>query len=279
MKDFKGKVAVITGAASGIGRALAEKCAHEGMKVVISDIDEKGLRRTERRLKREDSDVLSVLTDVSKAKEIEELAKKTIDAFEEVHLLFNNAGVAIPKLTWEYELEDWEFVLGINLMGVIYGIRTFIPIMIKQDTECHVVNISSIEGLLSNGVGGSTYGVCKHALVFLSERLTQELEENGPKIKVSVVCPGFVKTNIFMASINRLPEERKSEFFQSEIDEERMEQLQEFLEQSPGIMPDEVADIVFQGIRDEKLHILTHKQPILKEHIKERFDTILKAFD
>jgi len=279
MKDFKGKVAVITGAASGIGRALAEKCAHEGMKVVISDIDEKGLRRTERRLKREDSDVLSVLTDVSKAKEIEELAKKTIDAFGEVHLLFNNAGVAIPKLTWEYELEDWEFVLGINLMGVIYGIRTFIPIMIKQDIECHVVNISSIEGLLSNGVGGSTYGVCKHALVFLSERLTQELEENGPKVKVSVVCPGFVKTNIFMASINRLPEERKSEFFQSEIDEERMEQLQEFLEQSPGIMPDEVADIVFQGIRDEKLHILTHKQTILKDAMKERFDTILKAFD
>ncbi|MBA7680404.1 hypothetical protein ES703_88719 [subsurface metagenome] len=99
-------------------------------------------------------------------------------------------------------------------MGVIYGIRIFIPIMIKQDTECHVVNISSIEGLLSNGVGGSTYGVCKHALVFLSERLTLELEENGPKVKVSVVCPGFVKTNIFMASINRLPEERKSEFFQ-----------------------------------------------------------------
>lgn len=279
MKDFKGKVAVITGAASGIGRALAEKCAHEGMKVVISDIDEKGLRRTERRLKREDSDVLSVLTDVSKAKEIEELAKKALEAFGEVHVLFNNAGVAIPKLTWEYELEDWEFVLGINLMGVIYGIRTFIPIMIKQDTECHVVNISSIEGLLSNGVGGSTYGVCKHALVFLSERLTQELEENGPKVKVSVVCPGFVKTNIFMASINRLPEERKSEFFQSEIDEERMEQLQEFLEQSPGIMPDEVADIVFQGIRDGKLHILTHKQPILKDAMKERFDTILKAFD
>lgn len=279
MKDFKGKVAVITGAASGIGRALAEKCAHEGMKVVISDIDEKGLRRTERRLKRGDSDVLSILTDVSKAKKIEELAKKTIDAFGEVHLLFNNAGVAIPKLTWEYELEDWEFVLGINLMGVIYGIRTFIPIMIKQDIECHVVNISSIEGLLSNGVGGSTYGVCKHAIVFLSERLVMELEENGPKVKVSVVCPGFVKTNIFMASINRLPEERKSEFFQSEIDEERMEQLQEFLEQSPGIMPDEVADIVFQGIRDEKLHILTHKQPILKDAMKERFDTILKAFD
>jgi NAD(P)-dependent dehydrogenase (short-subunit alcohol dehydrogenase family) len=279
MKYFKDKVAVITGAASGIGQSLAYRCGKEGMKVVISDIDEKRLRRTERKLKREGAEVLSVTADVSKSRDIEDLAKKALDTFGAVHLLFNNEGVAIPKLTWEYELEDWEFVLGINLKGVIYGVRTFIPIMIKQDTECHVVNISSIEGLLSNGVGGATYGVCKHALVFLSERLTQELEENGPKIKVSVVCPGFVKTNIFMAAINRLPDEIKDGFFQAEMDEDTMENLQEFLEQSPGIMPDEVADIVFQGIKDEKLHILTHKQPVLKEMLKERFDTILKAFD
>lgn len=279
MKDFKDKVAVITGAASGIGQALAYQCGKEGMKVVISDIDEKRLRRTERKLKREGTEVLSVRTDVSKPGDIEELAKKALDTFGAVHLLFNNAGVAIPKLTWEYELEDWEFVLGINLKGVIYGVRTFIPIMIKQDTDCHIVNIASIEGLLSNGVGGATYGVCKHALVFLSERLAQELEENGPKIKVSVVCPGFVKTNIFMASINRLPDEVKDGFFQAEMDEETMENLQEFLEKSPGIMPDEVAAIVFQGISDERLHILTHKQPVLKELLKERFDTILKAFD
>ena len=279
MKEFKDKVAVITGAASGIGQSLAYRCGKEGMKVVISDIDEKRLRRTERKLKREGSEVLSVRTDVSKPDDIEELAKKTLDTFGAIHLLFNNAGVAIPKLTWEYELEDWEFVLGINLKGVIYGVRTFIPIMIKQDTECHIVNVSSIEGLLSNGVGGATYGVCKHALVFLSERLTQELEENGPKIKVSVVCPGFVKTNIFLSSINRLPDEAKDGFFQSEMDEESMKNLQEILEQSPGIMPDEVADIVFQGIREEKLYILTHKQPVFKEIIKERFDTILKAFD
>jgi NADP-dependent 3-hydroxy acid dehydrogenase YdfG len=279
MKDLKDKVAVITGAASGIGQALAYQCGKEGMKVVISDIDEKRLRRTERKLKREGSDVLLVITDVSKPGDIENLAKKTLDTFGEVHLLFNNAGVALPKLTWEYELKDWEFVLGINLMGVIYGIRTFIPIMIKQDTECYVVNISSIEGLLYNGVGGATYGVCKHALVFLSERLTQELEENDLKIKVSVVCPGFVKTNIFMSSINRLPDEVRDGFFQAEMDEETMENLQEFLEQSPGINPDEVADIVFQGIKDEKRYILTHKQPVLKEMLKERYDTILKAFD
>ena len=128
-------------------------------------------------------------------------------------------------------------------------------------------------------MGGATYGVCKHALVFLSERLAMELEENDLKVKVSVVCPGFVKTNIFLSSINRLPEEVRDGFFQTEMDEETMETLQEFLEQSPGIMPDEVADIVFQGIREEKLHILTHKQPVLKEMLKERFDRILNAFD
>ncbi|MFX1325394.1 MAG: SDR family NAD(P)-dependent oxidoreductase [Promethearchaeota archaeon] len=279
MKDFKDKVAVITGAASGIGRGLAEKCAMEGLRVVISDINEKSLRRTERSLKRKGCDVLAVITDVSKAEEIEDLANKTIDAFGEVHMLFNNAGVALPKLTWEYELEDWEYVLGINLKGVIYGIRTFIPIMIKQDTECHVINISSIEGLLSNGIAGATYGVCKHALVFLTERLAIELEENAPKIKVSVVCPGFVLTNIFLASIDRLPDERKNEFLREDMDEERMEALQDFLEQSPGITPNEVAEIVFRGIKEQKLHILTHKQPILKDALKERFDTILRAFD
>ena len=279
MKDFKNKVAVITGAASGIGQGIAYRCGKEGMKVVISDIDERRLRRTERKLKREGVNVLSVLTDVSKASEVEALAKKIIEAFGEVHLLFNNAGVAIPNLTWEYDLEDWEFVLGVNLWGVIYGIHYFIPIMIKQDTECHVVNTSSIEGILSSGVGGATYGVCKHALVFLTERLALELAELAPKIKVSVLCPALVLTNIFMSSINRLPEEQRDGYFQSEVDEERMEQLQQFLEQSPGITPEEVADIVFQAIRDEKLHIFTHKQPVIKEGVKERFDNILKAFD
>ena len=279
MRDFKNKVAVVTGAASGIGQGLAERCAKEGMKVVISDVDEKRLRRLERKLNREGAQVLSVLTDVSKASEVEDLAKKTLETFGEVHLLFNNAGIAIPNLAWEYDLKDWEQVLGVNLWGVLHGIHTFIPIMLKQGNECHIVNTSSIEGIISNGVGGATYGVCKHALVHLTERLALELEENGPNIKVSVLCPGFVKTNIFLSALSRVTEERRKEILNLDArSEERAEEIKTFMEESPIIQPDEVADIVFQAIKKEKLYIFTHKDKFLKERIKERFDAILQSF-
>ncbi|MCK4284708.1 MAG: SDR family NAD(P)-dependent oxidoreductase [Candidatus Lokiarchaeota archaeon] len=280
MKDFKNKVAVITGAASGIGQGLAERCAKEGMKVVISDIDEKRLRRLERKLNREGAHVLSVLADVSKAIAVEDLAKKTLETFGEVHLLFNNAGIAIPNLAWEYDLKEWEQVLGVNLWGVLHGIHTFIPIMLKQGNECHIVNTSSIEGVISNGVGGATYGVCKHALVHLTERLALELEENGPNIKVSVLCPGFVKTNIFLSALSRVTEKRRKEILNLDArSEERAEEIKTFMEESPIIQPDEVADIVFQAIKKEKLYIFTHKDKFLKERIKERFDAILQSFE
>jgi NAD(P)-dependent dehydrogenase (short-subunit alcohol dehydrogenase family) len=277
MKEFKDNVAVITGAASGIGQGLAEKCAKERMKVVIADINEKGLRRNERRLKRIGAEVLYIPTDVSKANDVEHLAQSTIDRFGGVHLLFNNAGLAIPRLTWEYELKDWELVLGVNLWGVIHGIRTFIPIMIEQDRECHIVNTSSIEGILSSGVGGATYGVTKHALVFLSERLALELEEYAPKIKVSVLCPGFVITNIFASAVDRLSEYMKNpnEIFER-IDEERR---REFLEESPPLTPEQVADMVFQAIREDEFYIFTHKQQIFRDLVKERLDGIMSGFD
>ncbi len=280
MKDFKNKVAVITGAASGIGQGLAERCAKEGMKVVIADIDEKRLRRVERKLKRGGTETISIIADVSNSDDVNMLANRTLENFGEVNLLFNNAGVAIPNLTWEYRLEDWEYVLGINLMGVIYGIKTFIPIMIKQGDECHIVNTSSIEGVISSGVGGATYGVCKHALIHLTERLALELEENGPNIKVSVLCPGFVKTNIFLSALNRVSEDRRKELLSPEQrSEERAEQIKELMESSPIMLPDEVADIVFEAIKNEKLYIFTHKDAYWKEHVKERFDAILKSFD
>jgi len=280
MKEFKDKVAVVTGAASGIGQGLAEHCAKEGMKVVISDIDEKRLRRLERKLKRKGAQVLSVLVDVSKASEVEDLAKKTLETFGEVHLLFNNAGIAIPNLAWEYDLKEWEQVLGVNLWGVLHGIHTFIPIMLKQGNECHIVNTSSIEGVISNGVGGATYGVCKHALVHLTERLALELEVNGPNIKVSVLCPGFVKTNIFLSALNRVSEDRRKEILSlEERSEERAEEIKNFMEESPIILPDKVADIVFQAIKEEKLYIFTHKDSFWKERIKERFDAILQSFE
>lgn len=280
MKDFKDKVVVITGAASGIGLGLAEKCAKEGMKVVISDNDEKRLNRLERKMKRSGAQVISVLADVSKANEVENLAKKTLESFGGVNILFNNAGIAIPNRVWEYGLDDWEQVLGVNLWGVIHGIRTFIPIMIKQGDDCHIVNTSSIEGVISNGVGGATYGTCKHALIHITERLALELEEFGPNIKVSVLCPGFVKTNIFLSALNRVSEDRRKEMLNpEERNEEREEEIKRLMEESPIMLPDQVAEIVFQAIKDEKLYIFTHKDAFWKERIKERFDAILKSFD
>ncbi len=278
MKEFKNKVAVITGAASGIGVGLAERCAEEGMKIVISDINERGLNRIEKRLKRKGAIVLSVVTDVSKPNEVEALAQKTLDSFGKVHLLFNNAGVAMPRLTWEYELEDWDFVLGVNLFGVIYGIKTFVPIMLEQDTECHIVNTSSIEGVLTDGIGGATYGVAKHGLLFLSERLASELEVHGPKIKVSVLCPGLVLTKIFATAAKRASDYMDINELMGP-DTEQIERLQEFLTESPGLSPQEVADIVFKAVKEEKLYIFTHKQDVFKDNVKERFDAILNAFD
>jgi NAD(P)-dependent dehydrogenase (short-subunit alcohol dehydrogenase family) len=280
MKNFKDKVAVITGAASGIGLGLAERCVKERMKVVISDIDEKRLNRLERKLKRAGAQVISILTDVSKLNEVKNLAEKTLEAFGGVNILFNNAGIAIPNRVWEYGIDEWEQVLGVNLWGVIYGVRTFIPIMIKQGDECHIVNTSSIEGVISSGVGGATYGVCKHSLVHITERLALELEEFGPNVNVSVLCPGFVKTNIFLSALDRVSEERRREILDPELrTEDRQKEVDRLMEESPIMLPDEVADIVFEGIKKEKLYIFTHKDAFWKERIKERFDAILQSFD
>jgi len=150
MKNFKDKVAVITGAASGIGRGLAERCAREGMKVVLADIEEPALKDAEKALKAGGADVLAVPTDVSRLSDIEALARRTIDTCGGVHLLFNNAGVqagaSVGRTLWENTLADWEWLLKVNLWGVIHGIKTFVPIMLGQDTECHIVNTSSMAG-------------------------------------------------------------------------------------------------------------------------------------
>jgi NAD(P)-dependent dehydrogenase (short-subunit alcohol dehydrogenase family) len=282
MKDFKDKVAVITGAGSGIGLALAIQCAQEGMKVVLADIDEKFLRRAQRRVKRIGVPNLAVLTDVSKANDLETLAKKTIDTFGAVHLLFNNAAVSNTKYTWNYTLNDWKWQLGVNLFGVIHGICTFVPIMIKQDNECHVVNISSIEGLLSgSGPGGAIYGVSKHGIMSLSETLRRELEMKYPKIKVSVVCPGAVITNIWFGDVHRQEEyqDDPNEIVEDSKVEEYYEKYPDGLKESPPISSEKAVDLIFQEIKEDKFYILTHKDPLLKGAVKERFDNILNAFD
>ena len=286
MKEFKGKVAVITGAGSGIGFALGERCAKEGMKVVLADIDEKFLRKAERKMKRLKADFITVLTDVSKVRDIEALAKKTLETYGVVHLLVNNAGIGNTKYTWNYTLKDWEYQLGVNLWGVINGVRIFTPIMLKQDEQCHIVNVSSMEGLFSgSGPGGAIYGVSKHGVVSLSETLRTDLEMKESKVRVSVVCPGFVNTRILFGDTHRpekyqnLPSEQIEDTRGEDYVVKVVGSFDEGINETSIMPPGEAADIIFQGIKEEKLYILTHKDKLMKRLVKERFDEILKELE
>jgi NAD(P)-dependent dehydrogenase (short-subunit alcohol dehydrogenase family) len=271
MKDFKSRVAVITGAASGIGRALAERCAREGMKVILADVEPGALADAEANLQAAGGTVLAVRTDVSQAKEVEALAQKTLEAFGAVHLLCNNAGVATSgTVVWESSLTDWEWVIGVNLWGVIHGVRSFVPIMLAQDTQCHIVNTASLSGLISFP-RGSVYAVTKHGVVTLSESLHHELTERGGKVKVSVLCPGLVRTRIVDCARNR-PDRLAATAPMGPVEAAGWETLRQQVQ--TGMPPAQVADAVFQAIREERFYILTH--PEGKDWIRTRLEDILQ---
>lgn len=271
MKEFIDKVAVITGAASGIGRAMAERCIHEGMKVVLADIEVEALAQTEQALSARRASVVAVHTDVSRADDVETLAKKALSAFGAVHLLFNNAGVGAGLTVWETTQNDWTWTLNVNLWGVLHCIRTFLPIMFAQEGESYIANTSSIAGLLPYHAV-APYQVSKHAVVALSEKLFYDLGENDGKIKVSVLCPGWVHTRILESDRNRHPE------FQNDLDQRmitpEMEATMQAFQQAVeyGMPPDTVADHVFQAIQEDRFYILTH--PEFMPMVKARLEAI-----
>jgi NAD(P)-dependent dehydrogenase (short-subunit alcohol dehydrogenase family) len=270
MKEFRDRVAVVTGAASGIGRGLADRFAAEGMKVVLADVEEDALRQAEVEMRENGFDVLGVRTDVSKAGDVEKLAQQTLDAFGAVHILCNNAGVVgFSGTVWESTLRDWEWVMGVNLWGVIHGVRTFLPIMLDQGSEGHIVNTASLPGIMG---GGGIYGVTKQGVVALSESMYSELALAGAKVSVSVLCPGWVNTRILDAGRNR-PEELRNAV-ERPVDPERaaIEGTIRNLLQS-GLSPAAIADQVLDAIRDERLYILTH--PEMSGIVRTRFDDIL----
>jgi NAD(P)-dependent dehydrogenase (short-subunit alcohol dehydrogenase family) len=272
MKEFKGKVAVITGAANGIGRGMAERCVQEGMKVVLAGINEANLATAEDELKALGGEVISVRTDVAKRSDVEALAQKALDTFGGVHLLFNNAGVSAGSTPWEATWNDWEWVIGVNLWGVIYGVKIFTPLMLAQNTECHIVNTASLAGLVA-GYPGAPYGVTKHAVVALSETLYLTLQQRNAPIKVSVLCPGNVKTNIINAERNR-PIALQNEPFEISPEAQAFRDLMRaFIE--AGISPLQVADQVFEAIKKERFYILTH--PEFNSVIQLRVDSLLHA--
>jgi NAD(P)-dependent dehydrogenase (short-subunit alcohol dehydrogenase family) len=257
MKDFAGKVAVITGAASGIGRGIAEWCVRAGVRTVLADIDEGPLNRTGSDLKEMGGTLLCVKTDVSKRSEVESLARQAFDAFGNVHLLFNNAGVGAGGTPWEATWNDWEWVVGVNLWGVIHGVKVFTPLMLAQNTECHIVNTSSAAGLCVGGFS-APYSVTKHAVVALSESLSLSLQQRNALIKVSVLCPGLVRTNIGNAERNR-PSELKDELVPLTPEMQAGRAVFDALV-AASMPPDQVAEKVFEAIRNDQFYILTHPE-------------------
>lgn len=254
MDQFRDRVAVVTGAVSGIGRGIAERCAQEGMKVVLAGINEENLIPVENALKAKGTEVLSVQTDVSKLSDIEALAQKTLQVFGAAHLLVNNAGVAAGGPVWECTWEDWEWVMSVNLWGVLYATKVFVPIMLAQDTEAHIVNISSIAGVLPYHPS-APYQVTKHAVVALSENLHFSLAASNARIGVSLLCPGWVKTRIMESQRNRPPSLRNEPV---EMRPERQAILEEFRQKvAAGLAPQQVADDVFKAVREKKLYVFT----------------------
>lgn len=275
MQDFAGKVAVITGAASGIGKALTEKCIAEGMHVVMADIEEAALEQTAAELQATtNNQVLPIVTNVAIEAELRKVLSEAVETLGGVHLLFNNAGVGGGGNAWNATQKDWDWVLGVNLWSVIYGLRVFIPQMLAQAEPCHIVNTASVAGL----IGGSTnalYSVTKHGVVALTENLYVDLEAENAQIGCSVLCPGFVNTNIFNSSRNR-PSELANEATPpapTAEDEARMAMFQEILRQ--GMQPAEIAEIVFDAIRNDRLYILTHDH--FDEMIRTRAENIISG--
>ena len=271
MKEFKGKVAVITGAASGIGRGIAERCVREGMKVVLADIEQANLIQAEAELKTAGATVLAAKTDVSKRSDVELLARQALDAFGQVHLLFNNAGVGAGGAPWEATWNDWEWVMGVNLWGAIHGVKVFTPLMLQQNTECHIINTSSTAGLIVGGFS-APYSVTKHAVVALSESLHLALQQRNSLVKVSVLCPGLVRTNIANAERNRPAELRNEPVTMTPEMQAGLAAFKAAIEASMPAL--QIADVVFDAIKKEQFYILPDRE--WTEVIQLRTDKLLR---
>ena len=268
MKNFEGKTAVITGAASGIGKSLAEKFAKENMQVVLADIEEEALERTVENLRHYQHRVIGIKTDVLVEDSIKELFAKAKEEYGNIHILCNNAGIGANsgnKAIWEIDKNDWDWVMGVNYQAVLHGLQTFIPHMLEHGEEGHVVTTVSMAGLMP---GAGTYGVSKHAVMALTEALSRDLVARGAKINASVLCPGFVDTNIDKSERNRPNHMNKSEEVMPPVGAEIMSAM---LRQ--GKKPNEVADIVHEAIKENIFYILSH--PAWDDSLKSHFENIL----
>lgn len=296
MKDFKDKVAVITGGAGGIGMGLAQKCLAEGMKVVIADVEDAALQKAEKMLKKAGENVLFSKTDVSRLADVVTLSTRTLEKFGAVHVLFNNAGVNTAvnsrKPIWESTLHDWEWIMGVNLMGIVYGLKTFMPIMIRQNTECHIVNTASMSGIVAEPQQ-IIYAVTKAGVVSLTEGLYFQLKQANLPIGASVLCPAFVSSRMGEAERNRparlknLPENATNNKPLIPSAPPAAAQTNGNAEPPPPsittryqdriLKPDRCAELAFEGIRNNKFYIFT--DTLVQELFSQRAGNIIKGGD
>ena len=258
MKDLRGKVAVITGAGSGFGREFSRLGAAQGMKLVLADIQEDALREAVAEARATGAEVEGLRVDVSRADDVQRLADLARHRFGAAHLLFNNAGVSgTGGYLWETNPGEWQWVIGVNLMGVVHGIRSFVPWMLEQGQPCHVVNTASAAGLLSAPLMG-VYNVSKHAVVTLSETLFHDLRTRGAQVGVSVLCPAFVPTGISHSERNR-PKELATQAPPTESQREARRRAEKAVS-SGRLSAQQIAALTFDAVREDRFYVVTHRK-------------------
>ena len=272
MREFRDRVAVVTGGGSGIGAALCWRWARAGMKVVVADIDLAAAERISGALGAAQHEAIAARVDVSRAAEVELLALLAYRTYGSVDLLCNNAGI-VPsgryRPIWEYPLEDWQWALDVNLMGVVHGIRSFVPRMLEQKTPAHIVNTASVAGLVS-GAGSPVYSASKHAVVRATEALYASLRDLGAPIGVTMLCPGLVNTRIYESERNRPDNLRPTGGAAAEVPELQAVAAELY---AHALSPEAVAEQVFDAVNADRLYQITSDR--YDDAIRDRADAML----